>query len=81
MVAKFPHHGRSFASDRALVEMAKTMDLNSIAKRTGRTPEIHSDDSEALERLNQGAQAEDAAPLVTVLDAAQRNYNFSLRAD
>lgn len=26
-------------SDRSLVEMAKTMDLNAIAKKTGRTPE------------------------------------------
>jgi hypothetical protein len=28
MVSKLPSRGRSFASDRALVEMAKTMDLN-----------------------------------------------------
>ena len=27
------------ASDRAFVEMAKTMDLNAIAKKTGRQPE------------------------------------------
>jgi hypothetical protein len=39
MAAKTPHHGRSMASDRALVEMAKTMDLKAIAKKTGRTPE------------------------------------------
>jgi hypothetical protein len=39
MASKFPHHGRSMASDRALVEMAKTMDLDAIAKKTGRTPE------------------------------------------
>jgi hypothetical protein len=26
------------ASDRAFVEMAKTMDLNAIAKKTGRLP-------------------------------------------
>jgi hypothetical protein len=38
MASNFPHHGRSFASDRALGEMAKTMDLKSIAKKTGRTP-------------------------------------------
>jgi hypothetical protein len=30
--------GRSYAFDRALIEMAKTMDLNAIAKKTGRTP-------------------------------------------
>ena len=28
----------SYASDRALIEMAKTMDLNAIAKKTGRVP-------------------------------------------
>jgi len=39
MTSSFRHHTRSFASDRALVEMAKTMDLNSIAKKTGRKPE------------------------------------------
>jgi hypothetical protein len=38
MASKFPHHGRSMASDRALVEMAKTTDLNAIAKKTGRAP-------------------------------------------
>jgi hypothetical protein len=31
--------GRSYAFDRALIEMAKTMDLNEIAKKTGRVPE------------------------------------------
>jgi hypothetical protein len=30
--------GRNYAFDRALIEMAKTMDLNKIAKKTGRTP-------------------------------------------
>jgi hypothetical protein len=30
--------GRAYAFDRALIEMAKTMDLNAIAKKTGRTP-------------------------------------------
>jgi hypothetical protein len=30
--------GRSYAFDRALIEMAKTMDLNAIAKKTGRVP-------------------------------------------
>lgn len=39
MASKFPRKGRSFASDREMVEMAKTMDLHSIAKKTGRTPE------------------------------------------
>jgi hypothetical protein len=39
MVSKLPSRGRSFASDRALVEMAKTMDLNAIAKKTRRSPE------------------------------------------
>jgi hypothetical protein len=32
-------HGRSFAADREMVAMAKTMDLNAIAKKTGRSPE------------------------------------------
>jgi hypothetical protein len=31
-------HGRSFAADRELVELAKNMDLAAIANRTGRTP-------------------------------------------
>jgi hypothetical protein len=39
MASTFPRFGKSMASDRALVEMAKTMDLNAIAKKTGRTPE------------------------------------------
>jgi hypothetical protein len=39
MASKFPHHGRSMASDRALAEMAKTLDLDAIVKKTGRTPE------------------------------------------
>jgi hypothetical protein len=39
MTSKFPQYGRSMASDRALVEMAKTMDLSAIAKKTGRSPE------------------------------------------
>jgi hypothetical protein len=39
MAVKKLDRGRSFASDRAFVEMAKTMDLNAIAKKTGRTPE------------------------------------------
>jgi hypothetical protein len=30
--------GRADAFDRALIEMAKTMDLNEIAKKTGRVP-------------------------------------------
>jgi DNA-binding Lrp family transcriptional regulator len=30
---------RSLASDRQLVELAKTMDLEEIAKKTGRKPE------------------------------------------
>jgi hypothetical protein len=30
--------GPDYAFDRALIEMAKTMDLNAIAKKTGRTP-------------------------------------------
>jgi hypothetical protein len=30
--------GRAYASDRALIGMAKTMDLNEIAKKTGRVP-------------------------------------------
>jgi hypothetical protein len=39
MAVKKLDRGRSFASDRAFVEMAKTMDLNAIAEKTGRTPE------------------------------------------
>jgi hypothetical protein len=39
MAVKKLNHGRSFASDRAMVEMSKTMDLNAIAEKTGRTPE------------------------------------------
>jgi hypothetical protein len=31
--------GRSFASDRELIELAKTMDLETIVKRTGRKRE------------------------------------------
>jgi hypothetical protein len=30
--------GRAYAFDRALIEMAKTMDLNAIAEKTGRVP-------------------------------------------
>ena len=30
---------RSYAADREMVEMAKTMDLDAIVKKTGRTPE------------------------------------------
>jgi predicted RNA-binding protein with PUA-like domain len=37
-IKKLTHHW-SMASDRAFVEMAKTMDLNAIAKKTGRQPE------------------------------------------
>ena len=36
-IKKLTHHW-SMASDRAFVEMAKTMDLNAIAKKTGRLP-------------------------------------------
>jgi hypothetical protein len=39
MVAKLSYHGQSMASDRALLEMAKTMDLDTIAKKIGRKPE------------------------------------------
>jgi hypothetical protein len=38
MAVKKHSHQRSMASDRAFVEMAKTMDLNAIAKKTGRLP-------------------------------------------
>ena len=31
--------GRSFSDERQLIELAKTMDLEAIAKRTGRKPE------------------------------------------
>jgi predicted RNA-binding protein with PUA-like domain len=37
-IKKLTHHW-SMASDRAFVEMAKIMDLNAIAKKTGRQPE------------------------------------------
>jgi hypothetical protein len=30
---------RSWATDRKLIELAKTMDLEAIAKKTGRKPE------------------------------------------
>jgi hypothetical protein len=33
------NHGRSFASDRSLVEMAKTDRFDAIVKKLGRTPE------------------------------------------
>jgi hypothetical protein len=39
MAVKKLKRGRSFSYDRELVEMAKTMDFNAIAKKTGRTPE------------------------------------------
>jgi hypothetical protein len=38
MAVRKPSRGRAYAFDRALIEMAKTMDLNAIAKKTGRTP-------------------------------------------
>jgi hypothetical protein len=39
MAAKIANRGRSYVSDRELVEMAKTMDLNAIMKNSGRTSE------------------------------------------
>jgi hypothetical protein len=33
------NHGRSMKADRELIEMAKTMDLAAIVKKTGRKPE------------------------------------------
>jgi hypothetical protein len=39
MALRFPLRGSSMASDRAIVKMAKTMDLDAIAKKIGRTPE------------------------------------------
>jgi hypothetical protein len=39
MAVKNLKRGRSFAYDRELLEMAKTMDLNAIAKKTGRKPD------------------------------------------
>jgi hypothetical protein len=39
MAVKKPHYGRSFASDRALIEMAKTKSLDAIVQKLGRTPE------------------------------------------
>jgi hypothetical protein len=38
MAIKKLTHDWSMASDRAFVEMAKIMDLNAIAKKTGRVP-------------------------------------------
>jgi hypothetical protein len=34
-----PKTGRSFSSERELIELAKTMDLEGIVKKTGRKPE------------------------------------------
>jgi|HubBroStandDraft_2_1064218.scaffolds.fasta_scaffold3513846_1 hypothetical protein len=39
MALRFPLRGISIASDRAIVKMAETMNLDAIAKETGRTPE------------------------------------------
>jgi hypothetical protein len=39
MAIKKPNHGPSFASDRALIEMAKTDRFEAIVKQLGRTPE------------------------------------------
>jgi hypothetical protein len=36
MADKLSHHG--MAADRAMIEMAKTMDLDAIVKKTGRSP-------------------------------------------
>jgi hypothetical protein len=33
-----PRYGRSFATDREFVNMAQTMGLNAIVKKTGRKP-------------------------------------------
>jgi hypothetical protein len=38
MAVKKLSRGRSYVFDRVLIEMAKTMDLNTIAKKTGRVP-------------------------------------------
>jgi hypothetical protein len=39
MAPKSKNPGHSYAADRELVEVAKTLDLNTIVKKTGRTPE------------------------------------------
>ena len=39
MASKPKRTGRSFAAQRELVELAKTMTLDGIAKKTGRKPE------------------------------------------
>jgi len=39
MAMKIRRLGWSYAADRELAELAKTMDLDAIAKRSGRTPE------------------------------------------
>jgi hypothetical protein len=38
MASKSPYYGQSMASDRALIDMAKTMDLDTITKNIGRKP-------------------------------------------
>jgi hypothetical protein len=38
MAARKLSRRRAYAFDRALIEMAKTMDLSAIAKKTGRVP-------------------------------------------
>jgi hypothetical protein len=39
MAPKTRRPGNSYAEDRELIEMAKTMTLEAIAKKTGRKPE------------------------------------------
>jgi hypothetical protein len=39
MAAAKPPHPNSLAAQRQLIELAKTMDLKTIAKKTGRKPE------------------------------------------
>jgi hypothetical protein len=38
-MATAPKTGRSFSSECQLIELAKTMDLKGIVKKTGRKPE------------------------------------------
>jgi hypothetical protein len=39
MAAARKRPGRSFSDERQLIELAKTMDLKAIVKKTGRNPE------------------------------------------
>jgi hypothetical protein len=63
-VRKLSRGRRCHAVDRALIEMAKTMDLNAIAKKTGRVPA-----SILKTALRLGISIKDNAPRETRLKA------------